>query len=443
MNERNEAAKMGKRLLRTVLYGTALAMIGAATPVAADTTIKVMHQGTPVWIASYAEVVKRFEAANPGVKVELMYTPHDVYNEKIAAAVSARNLPDIIELDAPFLANYVWSGYLRPIDNLLSEDLLDDMTASDVAQGTYPIDKKLYAIGLTDSSVMLFAHKKQLAAIGARVPKGVDDAWTGAEFQDILTKLSKLDGVRWPIDIFRSYGTKTEWIPYAYEPIFLSMGCDFIDRKTWKAAGTLDSDACVKAAEVLGGWVDKGWVVPASAGSNQFYAKGYPAAIAWGGHWFHAEAAAGMKADPDDLVVAPLPKFGAKGASPNGTWIWGVTTASKNPEVAGKFIEFMLRDKAHREVAKGDTGFPGLKSFAADSPLFAPGGAMAVAFEQATKTAVARPPHPGYPAITLAVQEAMDKIFNKVPAKTALTEAAKKIDADIEDNDGYPPFGKK
>jgi len=68
---------------------------------------------------------------------------------------------------------------------------------------------------------------------------------------------------------------------------------------------------------------------------------------------------------------------------------------------------------------------------------------MAVAFEQASKTAVARPPHPAYPAITLAVQEAMDKVFNKVPAKKALADAAKKIDADIEDNDGYPPFGKK
>ena len=30
----------------------------------------------------------------------------------------------------------------------------------------------------------------------------------------------------------------------------------------------------------------------------------------------------------DDIVVMPLPKFGAKGASPNGTWIWAVTKTS-------------------------------------------------------------------------------------------------------------------
>jgi len=435
---------MGKRLLGSVLAGSAMAAVlvlsGAAM---ADTTIKVMHQGTPIWIKSYAAVAKRFEAANPGVKVELMYTPHDVYNEKIAAAVSANNLPDILELDAPFLANYVWSGYLRPMDGLLSKDLIADMTASDVAQGTYPIDNKLYAVGLTDSSVVLYAHKKYLKKIGARIPKGVDDAWTGQEFQDILTKLSKLDGVKWPIDIFRSYGVKTEWIPYAYEPAFLSMGCDFIDRKTWKAEGMLDSEACVKAAETFGGWVHNGWVVPQSAGGNQFYANGYPAAIAWGGHWFYAEAAAGMKDDKDDIAVLPLPKFGKKGASPNGTWIWSVTKASKNPEMAGKFLEFMLTDKEHRKMAVSDSAFPGLKSFAAESPLYAKGGPLEVAFEQASKTAVARPPHPAYPAITVAVQEAMDKIFNDVPAKEALSAAAKKIDMDIEDNEGYPPFGEE
>jgi multiple sugar transport system substrate-binding protein len=443
MHDRDTMAKKGKRLLALLGGAAAVAAMGSAGSASADTTLRMMHQGTAVWIASYGEVVKRFEAANPGVKVELMYTPHDVYNEKVAAAVSAKNLPDIIELDAPFLANYVWAGYLRPMDGLLSKALLDDMTPSNIAQSTYPVDGKLYATGLTDSSVVLYAHKKYLKAIGARLPKGVDDAWTGQEFEDILTKLSKVEGVKWPIDLFRSYGTKTEWVPYAFEPVFVSMGCDFIDRKTWKATGALDSDACVKAAETLGGWVAKGWVVPASAGGNQFFTGGQPAAVAWGGHWFHAEAANGMKGEADDIAVLPLPKFGAKGASPNGTWIWGVTATSKNPELAGKFIEFMLTDKAHREVAKSDAGFPGLKSFAAESPLYAAGGPLAVAFEQASKTAVERPPHPAYPAITLAVQEAMDKIFNKVPAKQALAEAAKKIDEDIADNEGYPPFGGK
>ncbi|MDF0663370.1 sugar ABC transporter substrate-binding protein [Rhizobium sp. BC49] len=427
---------MGKRLLWSLVLSSVLSASWAQA--AEKTAIQVMHQGDPGFVAAYGKVAERFEAANPDVDIQFIYAPHDAYNEKFSAAVMAKQLPDVMELDAPFLANYVWSGYLQPIKPLIDKDLLDDMTESNVAQGTYPIDKDLYAIGLTDSSVVLYGNKKYLEAIGARIPKSVDDAWTRAEFETYLEKLSKLDGVKWPIDTFRGYGIKTEWITYAYGPILQSAGCDLIDRKAWKSEGTLDSDACVDALAMMQKWVKNGWVVPQSAGTNQFFAEGNPAALALGGHWVYAEAAATMK---DNIVVLPLPKFGAKGASPNGTWIWAITKTSKHPDIAAKFISFLLKDKEYRAYVASQSGYPGLKSFAAESPLYANGGPMAIAFEQASKTAVSRPPHPAYPTITSAFMQAVDEAFNGGDPKEALTSAAKKIDEDIEDNDGYPPFG--
>ncbi|MBX5239062.1 sugar ABC transporter substrate-binding protein [Rhizobium sp. NLR22b] len=427
---------MGKRLLQSLILSSALAATWAVA--AEKTAIQIMHQGDPGFVAAYGKVAERFEAANPDVDVQFIYAPHDAYNEKFSAAVMAKQLPDIMELDAPFLANYVWSGYLQPIKPLIDKDLLDDMTESNIAQGTYPIDKDLYAIGLTDSSVVLYGNRKYLEAIGARIPKSVDDAWTREEFESYLEKLSKLDGVKWPIDTFRGYGIKTEWITYAYGPILQSAGCDLIDRKAWKSEGTLDSDACVDALAMMQKWVKNGWVVPQSAGTNQFYAEGNPAALALGGHWVYAEAAATMK---DNIVVLPLPKFGAKGVSPDGTWIWAITKTSKHPDIAAKFISFLLKDKEYRAYVASQSGYPGLKSFAAESPLYANGGPMAIAFEQASKTAVARPPHPAYPTITSAFMQAVDEVFNGGDPKEALTSAAKKIDEDIEDNDGYPPFG--
>ncbi|WP_221130669.1 ABC transporter substrate-binding protein [Rhizobium lentis] len=427
---------MGKRLLWSLILSSALTATWADA--AEKTAVQVMHQGDPGFVAAYGKVAERFEAANPDVDIQFIYAPHDAYNEKFSAAVMAKQLPDVMELDAPFLANYVWSGYLQPLKPLVDKDLLDDMTESNIAQGTYPIDKDLYAIGLTDSSVVLYGNKKYLEAIGARIPKSVDDAWTREEFEGYLEKLSKLDGVKWPIDTFRGYGIKTEWITYAYGPILQSAGCDLIDRKAWKSEGTLDSDACADALAMMQKWVKNGWVVPQSAGTNQFFAEGNPAALALGGHWVYAEAAATMK---DNIVVLPLPKFGTKGASPNGTWIWAITKTSKHPDIAAKFISFMLKDREYRAYVASQSGYPGLKSFAAESPLYAPGGPMAIAFEQASKTAIARPPHPAYPTITSAFMQAVDEAFNGGDPKEALTSAARKIDQDIEDNDGYPPFG--
>ncbi len=423
--------------LGTGALAAALASFAAAVPADAA-ELRMMFQGDPYEIDAISAAARAFEAANPGTTIELIHTPHDSYNEKIGAAVSAGNLPDIVELDAPFLSNYVWSGFLQPIDGLVEQKLLDDMTPSNIAQGTYAPDGKLYATSLIDSTVVLYASREQLESLNIRIPKGVDDAWTGEEFEAILETLSTAPGVKWPIDIFRGYGTKTEWIPYAYEPLLISSGCDLIGRETWTAAGTLDGEACVKAATMMTEWVKKGWVVPQSAGTNQFYAEGRPAALAWGGHWFYTEA---VKAMGDDLIALPLPHFGEKGASPNGTWIYAISADASDPELAGKFLSFMIQDPAYQEAYRGHSSFPGLNSFAAASPLYAPGGPMEVAFEQAAKTAVPRPPHPAYPAITLAAQTAFTDMFDGADPQTELTKAAEEIDADIEDNDGYPPFG--
>ena len=413
---------------------------GAIALPAEAASLKMMFQGDPYEVDAISDVAKRFETANPGTKIELIHTPHDSYNEKIGAAVSAKQLPDIVELDAPFLSNYVWSGFLQPIDGLIDKKLLDDMTASNISQGTYPPDKKLYATSLIDSTVVVYASKKQLETAKIRIPKGVEDAWTGDEFQAALKTLSTQPGVKWPIDLFRAYGTKTEWLPYAFEPMLVSSGCDLINRDTWKSSGTIDSKPCVDAMSMMGKWAKNGWIVPQSAGANQFYAEGRPAALAWGGFWFFSEA---VKAMGDDLIVLPLPKFGAKSVSPNGTWIYAISKTASDPKLAGMFLSFMIEDQKYQAAYRDHSGFPGLKSFGAASPLYAPGGAMAVAFDQASKSAVPRPLHPAYPAITLAAQVAINNIFDGADPQTELTKAAKAIDADIVDNDGYPPFGKK
>lgn len=430
--------QQGKRLL---MSASALSLATFASLTAAPASaeqLSMLFQGDPFEVEAITGAVKRFEEAHAGVTVELIQTPHDSYNEKFGAMVSSGQLADVVQLDAPFLANYVWSGYLQPLTGLIEQDVLDDMTASNIAQGTYPVDGKLYAIGLNDSTVVLYASRSQLEGLGVRIPKGVDDAWTKEELEDVLQKLAD-SGVKWPIDLFRAYGTKTEWIPYAYEPALVSAGCDLINRESWTATGTLDSPECIAVAEEMASWVKKGWVVPQSAGTNQFYAEGRPAGLAWGGHWVYAEAHAAMG---EDLVVLPLPKFGEHGASPNGTWIYALSSKSENPKLAGELVSFILKDDGFRKASRDHAGFPGLKTFAASSPLYAEGGPMVVAFEQASKTAVARPPHPAYPAITLAFQTAMTNILDGADAATELAKAAKAIDEDIADNDGYPPFNE-
>jgi multiple sugar transport system substrate-binding protein len=409
-----------------------------STAASAQTVVRFMSAFDPNDTPLFEGIASRFEAANPGTDVQLVTVAHDVFNEQFASMVAANNIPDILGYDSPFMANYVWSGYLRPIEGLVSQGLIDDLTPSGKAQGTYPLDGKQYGIGIYDSTVALYANRAYLEKVGARIPTSVEDSWTKAEFEEIMAKLAEVEGVQWPIDLFRAYGIKSEWATYAFEPLLVSAGCDLIDRKTWKSAGTLDGPACVDALTTMQNWVKNDWVVPATAGSNQFFVEGtQPAALAWGGNWIYNQASPTLG---DNLVVLPLPNFSNGTKAPNGTWVTSVTAASKNPELAGKFIEFMLTDDDYRArgVRQGD--FPGAKSFAALTPLWGEGGAMHIAFQQAN-VAVPRPQHPAYPTITNAFMDALDRILNGEDVAATLARAAKTIDEDIADNGGYPPFG--
>jgi len=314
------------------------------------------------------------------------------------------------------------------------------MTASNRAQSTYPIDGKLYAFGLLDSVVVLYGNKRYLDKIGARIPTHVEEAWTREEMEEILGKLAELDEVEWPIDLFRSFGPRSEWVTYALSPIFQSFGCDLIDRTTWRSTGMLDSPPCVEAATMLQNWEKNGWLVPATSAPNVFYAEGQKAALAWGPRTYYAESASMIPVE--DIVVMPFANLGHGSVSPNGTWTWGITTAAQDPALAGKFLSFLARHPEHRAALRDIGETPALTSFVAESPLYAPGGALAIAMEMAEKTAIARPEHPAYPTITEAFKTAMDAIYSGADVKAELAKAARAIDDEIDDNDGFPPFGE-
>ena len=68
---------------------------------------------------------------------------------------------------------------------------------------------------------------------------------------------------------------------------------------------------------------------------------------------------------------------------------------------------------------------------------------MAIGIEQSEKDALPRPQHPAYPAMTESFKTAINNIFSGADAQKELTAAARKIDQEIDDNDGYPPFNKQ
>ncbi|MBC6712738.1 extracellular solute-binding protein [Treponema sp. Marseille-Q3903] len=427
--------------LGLVIVSVALAVsvfTGCSNKKASSNSISIMFQGSDLEQSALKGCAERF-TAETGINVELLYTPHDSYTSKLASFIKNKNVPDIISIDGPVLANLAWSGVIQCVEPYISQDIIDDMTPSNVEQCTYPVDKKLYAISYADSTVLLYCNKTYLNKIGARIPKSVDDSWTAAEFDDILTKLAALPEVKWPLDLMWAWNIAgSEWGTYAFYECLASGGGDIINRNTWVADGTLNSEASVNVLKYFQKWGTNGWIVPKSAGENTLYNDKRQTAIAWNGNWNYLTCEASMG---DEVVVVPLPNFGKGTRTPNATWIWGISATSKNPDKAGKFLNYMMTDTTFLDIQETNACYPALKKFAERCEVYMDPAKMGIAYEQ-SNYAISRPNHPAYPTITLAFSDAFEAILNGADIKIELDKAAQKIDEDIKDNNGYPPFGK-
>lgn len=136
-----------------------------------------------------SEFIDQWNAANPDAQAVLEILPEGAYNEQVQAAALAGDLPDLLDFDGPNYANYVWSGYLRPLNDLISDETMANISPAIIAQGTYPPDWLIFSLGQHDSGLALWGRRSLLEAADVRIPQGVDDAWTGAEFEAALDSL--------------------------------------------------------------------------------------------------------------------------------------------------------------------------------------------------------------------------------------------------------------
>ncbi len=383
----------------------------------------------------FVQVEEAFNAAyaDDGFSVNVVRLPS--INDALQAGFLSGDLPGVIMLDGPNMASYVWSGQLAPLDPYLSDELLAGLLPAIIDQGTYSPDGNLYAISPYDSSVLLWGNRSYLEQAGVRIPTSVADAWTFEEMDAALAALAELPEVTWPVDMKLNY--TGEWYSYGFSPFLQACGADLIDRETWQASGTLDSPAAIESLERLQSWATNDWIVPAAAGDNRFFGD-KTAALAWVGNWMWRVHQEGLG---DDLVLIPAPKFcGDDQASPNGGWSYAIPAVAEHKEIAGAFIEFAMSTEQVALYADITGYVPARHSAIELSALYGAGGQGALMAEQSATIAVVRPVHPAYPVISSAFGRAMNDILEGADVATALARAARVIDEDIADNDGYPPF---
>lgn len=397
------------------------------------TTVTVWaHAGQEGERATLRRQVARFNAAHRDFRVRLTEIPQGNYNAQVQAAAVAGDLPDLLELDGPYLYAYVWQGRLRPVDNLLPKSRLSDLLPSIVAQGRY--HGRLWAVGTYDSGLALYADRAKLRAAGVRIPT-LADPWSVQEFSEVLERLAQRDPDGEVLDL--RLDNAGEWYTYAMLPLIRSAGGGLISRSpNAHAVGVINGARTVAALRVVQGWIRRGRVDPDIDGAAFVSGR---VALALGGHWNYR---AYHKHYGDDLLLLPLPDFGHGPKTDRGSWCWAVTAASAHPRAAARFLAFLLKPRQVLEMTDANDAVPATYSAIARSPRYRAGGPLNLFVRQLDGGyAVGRPRTPAYPVITAEFQRAFDRIRSGASVRKSLDGAAYAIDQEIADNHGYPVVG--
>ncbi len=408
---------------------------GLATPCIAQAQTAItlwVHAGPGPEAGAYAAAAQSFNDKSKDIRIDLVKLPEGSYSDQVNAAALARKLPCLLDFDGPNVYNYAWTKKIVALDGYpelaaLKADLLPSL----LRQGSY--NGKLYSLGQFDSGLAIWGNRKLLTKAGVRIPTGVADTWTLPEFEAALKKL-KDSGVPTPLDMKFNYGVG-EWFSYGFAPIVQSFGGDLIDRNGFKSSkGTINGEASVKALTALQGWIKAGYVNAASKDDGDFI-KG-KAALSYVGHWTYKDY---RKALGDDLVLIPMPAFGAKAVTGAGSWNFGISADCKDPKAAARVLAHLMSTAEILRVTEANGAMPGTNAALAQSKDYGTGGALAVYVQQARQgIARVRPETPAYPAISTAFAEAVNNIVAGADVKKELDRASRRIDQTLEDNNGYP-----
>ncbi|MBQ0987034.1 sugar ABC transporter substrate-binding protein [Streptomyces sp. F63] len=395
------------------------------------------HQGQAAEDKALQNAVKSFNSEQKDIKAELKLIPGNDYTKTITTTDPAE-LPDVLEFDGPTMANFVYNGKLAPADRYLSATTVANATEAVRRQGTF--ERKLYGLGMYDSGLGLYADKKLLDEAGVDYPTGLSDAWTAEEFTAALKKLAARDADKKVLDIQEGNGLATEWGTYGFAPMVWSAGGSLL--RDGRAAGALDSPESVSALRTFQSW--KGFVDPNTDGNA--FAKGR-VALSWVGHWMYP---AYSEALGDDLTVLPLPDFGNGPKTGQGSWAWGIGAGSKNAKAAGTFLDHLLNDANIAAMTEANGAVPATRSALEQSKLYRDGGPLELFADQLARpcgsdpatitddcVAVTRPVTAGYPVVTAEFGKALNAVYGGADPEAALKKAARAIDQDFSDNDGY------
>ena len=120
------------------------------------------------------EMIAKFEAANPDIKVELISPPFDQADNKIKTILGAKEDLDVLEVRDQTISEFSNNGYLEPLNDYV-KDWADYATEVDVAKSVASLGDKLYFITNGMYQRQMFYRKDWFQEKGIQPPTNYEE----------------------------------------------------------------------------------------------------------------------------------------------------------------------------------------------------------------------------------------------------------------------------
>jgi ABC-type glycerol-3-phosphate transport system substrate-binding protein len=377
------------------------------------------HQGQARENMAMRAIVDAFNQAYQDEKlmIDITFFPDRQYADKVSIASASGSLPDVLDIDGPFVGPWAAEGLLIPIDSYVDTQLREDMLASLIEQGTY--NKKLYALGAFDSALVVYYNRDVMEKADLDPPELVDEAWTWQEFTDALEKVKP----HVPIALSLHMNQQSdEWFTYAFTPLVWSNGGALIDTANGRIEGVMNGAATAEAITEWKALFENGYAQATSPTPDPFSAQ--QSAFDWNGHWMLPtfEETEGLH-----FGAMPLPRMGDIPVAASGSWCWGLSRNARDPKTAWKAIEWFLDPKQGiQPIVEANGAVPGRKSAFQYFPEYDT-MPQRLFREQLELAAHPRPRTPVYLTLTTEFARALRDIAKGADVEARLTEAAETV----------------
>ncbi|MCT8991290.1 sugar ABC transporter substrate-binding protein [Chelativorans sp. SCAU2101] len=393
-----------------------LAALLSATALSQAQTLRVTVAEYSSKTGPYFEkAATEFEAANPGVDVQIEVVPWDVLLQKLTTDISGGANADLSIIGTRWLIDFVDQGIAAPLD----EYMTDEFKARFFPVFLEPsvLEGKTYGLPIAASARAMYYNKDLFEQAGVET---VPDTWE--ELAEAAKKISALGD---DIAGFGMQGKEIETDVYFYYA-FWAYGGDLVEED---GTSGLDTEAGYQAAALYKSLIDEGATQPGVTSYNREDVQNLFKQGKVGMMITAPFLSSQIKEEAPDLNygVAAIP------AGPGGErGTYGVTDSiimfenSENKELAWSFLDMIFTTEWRKEFTSGEGFLPVNKEVAA-MPEFAENEDLKE-FTALLPEARFAPVIPGWEEIAEITSNAVQTIYlGDAEPKEALDAAAEEI----------------